>query len=183
MENQILLTKISEAKQGSQKAFSYLLNAFWLDVYNFQLKRIGNESDAEDITIQTFAKAFDKISTYDKNYSFKTWLITISKNIHIDMLRNQQVMVSSYSQELETIPIVDDSLTVEDTLIVEQNLNYLLSCIKKLKEPYRTVIQLRYLQEKSYKEISYATNTNLNNVKVTLLRAKKILLDIIKRVE
>ena len=56
---------------------------FWADVYNYQFKRIKNENDAEDITVQTFSRAFDKIDTFNTKYQFKTWLITISKNIHI----------------------------------------------------------------------------------------------------
>ena len=81
---------IKRAKENDQKAFNYLLDLFWDDVYGFQLKRIENENDAEDITIQTFSKAFDKIDTYDTSFKFKTWLITISKNIHIDLLRKEK---------------------------------------------------------------------------------------------
>ena len=72
---------IKRAKLNDQKAFNFLLDTFWDDVYGFQLKRIENESDAEDITIQTFSKAFDKIDTFDDNFKFKTWLISISKKI------------------------------------------------------------------------------------------------------
>ena len=75
---------IAKAKKGNQSAFRYLLNTFWTDVYHYQLKRNKNENDAEDITIQTFSRAFDKIDTFKEKYIFKTWLITISKNIHID---------------------------------------------------------------------------------------------------
>jgi len=85
---------IKQAKQNNQKAFNYLLDNFWDDVYGFQLKRIKNENDAEDITIQTFSKAFDKIATFNDNYNFKTWLITISKNIHIDLLRKEKKSIS-----------------------------------------------------------------------------------------
>ena len=52
---------IERAKNNDQKAFNYLLDVFWDNVYGFQLKRTENENDAEDITIQTFSKAFDKI--------------------------------------------------------------------------------------------------------------------------
>ena len=72
---------INKAKMGNQIAFSNLLDTFWNTVYGFQLKRTENENDAEDITIQTFSKAFDKIHTFDDSYEFKTWLIAISKNI------------------------------------------------------------------------------------------------------
>lgn len=179
----ILSEKIKEAKQGNQKAFSYLLNIFWSDVYNFQLKHTNDENDAEDITIQTFSKAFDKIKTYDESFSFKTWLIAISKNVHIDMLRNQRrkPIHASASEEKEVKTIIDESPTAEDGLIMEQNLNRLLACIKQLDEPYRTVIQLRYLQEKSYKDISGNTNMSLSNVKIILLRAKKMLAEILKK--
>ena len=83
-----LETSISKAKNGSQSAYSFLLDSFWLEVYNYQLKRTKNENDAEDITIQTFSKAFDKLNTFDEKYVFKTWLITISKNIHICSINN-----------------------------------------------------------------------------------------------
>jgi len=86
-------THIEQAKNGDQAAFRYLLNLFWADVYNYQLKRTKSENDAEDITIQTFSKSFDKIHTFDEKYTFKTWLITISKNIHIDLLRKKNTSI------------------------------------------------------------------------------------------
>ena len=88
-KNKDLEINISKAKSGDQAAFRYLLNIFWADVYNYQLKRTRSDNDAEDIAIQTFSKAFDKIDTYNESYVFKTWLITISKNIHIDLLRKK----------------------------------------------------------------------------------------------
>ena len=60
--------QISKAKEGSQIAFNFLLDHFWNDVYRFQLKRIQNEYEAEDITIESFSKAFDKINSYDDRY-------------------------------------------------------------------------------------------------------------------
>ena len=151
----LLAERIAEAKNGKQRAFSWLLDEFWIDVYNFQLKRVGSEAEAEDITVQTFARAFDKISSFDEQYSFRTWLITISKNIHIDLLRRQsEPILHLDTEEKESKRIADESPTIEDSLIMEQQFDYLLKCIKQLKDPYRTAIQLRYLQEKSYKEIA-----------------------------
>ena len=175
---------ITKAKSGSQSAFRFLLNTFWGDVYNYQLKRTKSENDAEDITIQTFSKAFDKILTFDENYVFKTWLITISKNVHIDILRKKKVSIStdtSKEQEEKVYLVVDDNPTPEDKIIREQNLEKLLRDIKQLKPKYQEVIQLRYFQELSYKEISEQINEPMNNVKVKLLRAKKLLAEIIKK--
>jgi len=176
-------TAIDKAKQNDQKAFNFLLDTFWDDVYGFQLKRTENENDAEDITIQTFSKAFDKIDTFNDNYKFKTWLITISKNIHIDLIRREKSKGSkSLSNDDESIyQILDDSPSPEDKIITEQNLAKLLKDIKKLKPDYQKVIHLRYFQELSYKEISEELKEPVNNVKVKLLRAKKLLAEIIKR--
>ena len=172
---------INRAKQNDQIAFNYLLDTFWNDVYSFQLMRTQNENDAEDITIQTFSKAFDKINTYDENYKFKTWLITISKNIHIDLVRKQKKTIQNTSKDNEDnyLEIIDDSPTPEDKIITEQNLAKLLRDIKKLKPHYQEVINLRYFQELSYKEISEELKEPINNVKVKLLRAKKLLAAII----
>ena len=173
---------IKRAKTNDQKAFNYLLDTFWDDVYGFQLKRIQNENDAEDITIQTFSKAFDKIETFDENYKFKTWLITISKNIHIDLLRKEKNSISHVisKDSKHAYHVLDDSPSPEDKLITEQHLAKLLRDIKKLKPHYQKVINLRYFQELSYKEISNQLNEPINNIKVKLLRAKKLLAEIIQ---
>lgn len=173
---------IKRAKLNDQKAFNYLLDTFWDDVYGFQLKRTENENDAEDITIQSFSKAFDKIDTYDDAYKFKTWLITISKNIHIDLLRKEKNSISQVisKDEREALQILDESPSPEDELITKQHLAKLLRDIKKLKPHYQEIINLRYFQELSYKEISKELKEPMNNVKVKLLRAKKLLAEIIR---
>src|SRR5690625_7745205 len=89
MKQEIVNLQIRKAKEGDQSAFKFLLDTFWNEVYGFQLKRVRNEYDAEDITIEAFAKAFDRIRTFDENYSFSTWLIAISKNIQIDKTRKK----------------------------------------------------------------------------------------------
>jgi RNA polymerase sigma-70 factor, ECF subfamily len=175
---------IQKAKQNDQKAFNYLLDMFWDDVYGFQLKRINNENDAEDITIQTFSKAFDKIATFKDDYKFKTWLITISKNIHIDLIRKEKKIISQSisTDESDTIyQVLDESPSPADKIITEQNLAKLLRDIKKLKPHYQEVINLRYFQELSYQEIANELNEPMNNVKVKLLRAKKLLAEIIQK--
>lgn len=174
---------IKKAKLNDQKAFNFLLDAFWDDVYGYQLKHIQNENTTEDITIQTFSRAFDRIDTYKEEYNFKTWLITISKNIHIDYLRKEKRNISqniSTDDENTIFQILDKDPSPEDKIITEQNLAQLLRDIKKLKPHYQEVINLRYFQELSYKEISNKLNEPMNNIKVKLLRAKKLLAEIIQ---
>lgn len=180
-----ILTEIVKAKEGKQSAYNFLLNTFWNEVYMFQLKRTNDEYEAEEITIQTFSKAFDKIATYKEEYKFSTWLITISKNIHIDLLRKRESSIRSQITRKEdgvyTIP--DENPTPEDALIKEQNLAQLLRYIKMLKPHYQEMINLRYFQEMSYKEMAETLDEPMNNVKVKLLRARRLLADIIQKVE
>ncbi len=179
-----IIDAIEKAKKNDQIAFNFLLDTFWNDVYGFQLKRTENENDAEDITIQTFSKAFDKIHSYNPDYEFKTWLITISKNIHIDLVRKRKSSISNTmdrNEEDDFYDVIDESPSPEDKLITEQNLAKLLRDIKKLKPHYQEVLNLRYFQELSYNEISEQLNEPINNIKVKLLRAKKLLADIITK--
>ncbi len=173
---------IAKAKEGDQTAFTFLLDSFWNEVYGFMLKRTENETDTEDIVIQTFAKAFDKIAVYNSEFKFNTWLIAIAKNVHLDMLRRRKSALfldRPDSEEHPAYDIADTAPTAEDKLITEQNLSSLLQCIKQLKPRYQEVIQLRYFQELSYQEIADELNEPLTNVKVKLLRAKKLLAEII----
>lgn len=183
INSEVLLEEIEKAKKGDQAAYKYLLDKFWVEVYSFQLKRIRNEADAEDITIQTFSKAFDKLNSFNDNYVFKTWLITISKNIHIDLLRKEKASIRANTSDtnMEYVhEIMDETPSMEDILINEQHLAQLLSDIKKLKPTYQEVINLRYFQEKSYKEIASHLEEPMSNIKVKLLRAKKLLAQIIE---
>lgn len=182
INNEELLKQIQKAKKGEQSAFKFLLDRFWNKVYRFQIKRIKNEYEAEDITIETFAKAFDKIVSFDEKYTFGTWLITISKNIHIDKTRKKNASIylnTTEASDEQVHKVIDGSPTPEDVLITEQNLAELLRYIKQLKPHYQEVINLRYFNEMSYNEISEALEEPLNNVKVRLLRARKLLAEII----
>ncbi len=177
-----ILQTIEKARSGDQKAFSQLLDTYWPEVYGYQLKRTRNENDAEDITIQTFARAFDKIDTYDPQYGFNTWLITISKNLHVDLLRKRKrnVLEQRENHSNEAMKkVLDESPSAEDQLIIEQNLKTLLENIKKLKTAYQQVIELRYFREMSYAEIARELEEPVGNVKVKLLRAKKLLASLI----
>jgi len=174
---------IGRAQTGDQVAFTMLLDHYWNEVYAFMLKRTENETDAEDITIETFAKAFQKITSYRREYQFNTWLIAIAKNVHVDLLRRRKASMLThldFENGQNPYEVADSSPSAEDILITEQNLSRLLACIKQLKPHYQEVIQLRYFQEMSYEEIANYSREPLANVKVKLLRARRLLAEIIR---
>ena len=178
-----IIFHIEKAKKGDQSSFTFLLNHYWNEVYGFMLKRTENETDSEDITIETFSKAFDKLSSYNTEFQFNTWLIAIAKNVHIDLLRKKKsshLIEITDNEDRQAYNVADTTPSAEDELITEQNLSQLLQFIKQLKPHYQEVIQLRYFQELSYQEIAEQLDEPLNNVKIKLLRAKKLLAEIIQ---
>ena len=182
MSEQNLQQIIDNAKTGSQTAYKDLLNRYWSDVFRFLTAKCSNDYEAEDITIKTFSRAFDKLDLYDSRYSFKNWLLTISSNLRVDFLRSQNKKIEAVDIAKENIVrIADVEPTAEDKLIQEQHLDALLKYIKQLKPHYREVINLRYFQEYSYKEIAEELDESLSSVKVKLLRARKLLYELIKK--
>jgi RNA polymerase sigma-70 factor (ECF subfamily) len=111
-------------------------------------------------------------------------LIAIAKNGHIDLLRKRKSSLFVENTEFEdqrAQNVADTTPSVEDKLITEQNLSQLLKFIKELKPHYQEVIQMRYFQEMSYQEIATKIDEPLSNVKIKLLRAKKLLAEIIQK--
>lgn len=175
---------IQSALQGDQSSYTQILDKYWSEVYHFILKRSGNETDAEDITIEAFSRSFDKLHTYKDEYAFNTWLITIAKNIHLDLIRKRKASsVLELDEEGSSLylNIPDGSPTIEDELIYEQNLLTLKYYIRQLKPHYQEIIQLRYFQELTYQEIAEKIQEPMNNVKIKVLRARKLLTELIRR--
>ena len=169
---------IKNAQKQDQKAFNELFDHHWGYLYNFQLKKTGNKDLAEEISIITFARAFDRISTFNNQFEFKTWLLTISKNIYNDILRKEKNSINLKNlSSISDIKVFtnEDHATPEEILITNENLESLLNKIKSLKIDYRKILQLRFFDGLSYKEISKQMNQPINTIKVKLLRAKNLL--------
>ena len=179
-QEQTISDLVYAAKQEDQHAFRQLLDLHWNELYGFMIKRTENENDAEDLCLQAFSKAFDKIETYNDEFTFSTWLTSIAKNLHVDLIRKEKTRLHQSTDVDEVgLDVIDKTLGPEDQLIRSQNLDKLLQQVRSLKPIYRDVIQLRFFQELSHKEMATQLGLSLSNVKVRLLRAKKLLAEII----
>ena len=178
MDTKEIEQAIELANQNNQKAFAVLFDAHWEYVYGYLLKQLQDDALAEELALKTLAKAFDKIATFKKEYTFKTWLISISKNLQIDHHRSTNIkgklaLTSIDKKHIKSLS--DDNPSPEDLLIINQNLKELQGKIKELQPIYATVLRLRFFEELSYKEIAEKMEMPINTIKVTLLRAKKLL--------
>ena len=178
------LVLVEEAKKGNEKAFARLMNRYRDSIYFMLLKMVSNPSDAEDLTIEAFGKAFRNLDSYTPKFAFSTWLFTIATNNCVDFIRKKQMSPApfdSYQDNIDnvTINIQSDLPDPEESLINHQKIAALKDIINQLKPRYRTLIQLRYYKEYSYEEIAAELKIPLGTVKAELYRAKTLLYNIL----
>lgn len=161
---------IEFAKQGIQQGFNFLVNAYWSYLYNFILKKTQDEYLSEEICIESFAKAFDKIGQFKMKYEFKTWLVQIAKNGLIDEYRKKNIETQAINTN--SLKIAEEStgeISTEKTASEE----IVLSELEKLQSEYQIVLRKYYLESMSFKEISEELQIPVNNLKVKAYRAKQ----------
>jgi len=181
------LDLVEKAVKGDQKSFAELMGRYRDAIYFMLLKMVNNKSDAEDLTIEAFGKAFKNIHQYSPNYAFSTWLFKIASNNCIDFLRKKRTNVISIdggiSEDKENdtpIHLKDETPDPEEHLIKQQKAVLMRTIVKKLKPRYRILIELRYFREFSYEEIAVELDLPLGTVKAQLFRARELLFNTLK---
>jgi len=177
------LILVQKAKNGEEKAFASLMNRYRDSIYFMLLKMVNNPSDAEDLTIEAFGKAFHNIDSFAPDFAFSTWLFKIATNNCIDFIRKKQTSPSHLEQFAEdldnlTVNIQSDMPDPEEVLINDQKIAVLRDIVNQLKPRYRRLIELRYYKEYSYEEISNELRMPIGTVKAQLYRAKSLLYNI-----
>jgi len=180
------LVLVEQARNGNEKAFASLLNRYRDSIYFMLLKMVNNASDAEDLTIEAFGKAFRSLETYTPNFAFSTWLFKIATNNCIDFIRKKQAspsIIDQASDEMNgyTVNIQSDMPDPEETLINRQKFAQLREVVSQLKPRYRNLIELRYYKEYSYEEISKELDLPIGTIKAQLFRAKTLLYNILNK--
>ena len=176
--------------KGDQRAYADLMRLYREPIYMLLLRMTHNPTEADDLTIETFGKAFCQLHTYTPKNTFSTWLFSIASNNGIDFIRRQRlelVSLSSLSVRNEDdqyeYPLPSDSPNPEQQLITKQRCERLREVVKQLKPRYRKVVEMRYYDELSYEEIAEKLQLPLGTVKIQLRRAKALLAEILKETE
>ncbi|TAK44146.1 MAG: sigma-70 family RNA polymerase sigma factor [Saprospiraceae bacterium] len=173
---------VKSAILGDQHAYAILHDRYRPSVYNHLYKMVRNHDDAEDLTIEAFGKAFNKLSTYAPHFAFSTWLFKIAVNNCIDYIRKKRLHFLSIDQPMEPYSEKDFTgslraiaLNPEEDFIRCQRLQMVRRILTHLNTKYRLMIELRYYQELSYEEIANELEIPLGTVKAQLFRAKEML--------
>lgn len=170
---------------NDQQAYAALMKRYKKAVYFMILKMIRDADDAEDLTMEAFAKAFKNLHRFKKDFTFSTWLFRIATNNTIDFIRKKKLKTMSINNSLTddggnavNIDIEDDDNNPQDEYIRTQRIEMVRIFVDKLPAKYRKLVKLRYFDELSYDEIAKELDKPLGTVKAQLHRSRELLYEI-----
>lgn len=179
------------ALDGEQGAYAELMERYRESIYYMLLKMVNNTDDADDLTIEAFGKAFNRLEQYHPSYAFSTWMFKIASNNCIDFIRKERKkkklsidtgMVNEDGENV-TYDIDSGARDPEEELIRDQKMEQMREVVMKLKPRYRELVILRYFKEYSYDEIAQELDLPLGTVKAQLFRAREFLANLMKHVK
>ncbi|WML50254.1 RNA polymerase sigma factor SigW [Neobacillus sp. PS3-34] len=177
----IVKNRIKQVKKGDQNAFGEIVELFKDRVYHVCYRMLGNRHEAEDAAQEAFIRAYININSFNQDLKFSTWLFRIATNLCIDRIRKKKPDyyldaevsgtegLTMYSQIASEAPLPEkelESLELQDTIQKE---------ILNLPEKYRSVIVLKYIEERSLNEISEILDLPLGTVKTRIHRGREAL--------
>ena len=182
MNDEQLFLLIQKAKDKDQKAQTKLINVFWVDVFSFVMKKVRDENDADEITVNVFSKVLSKLDMFDPHFQFKTWILTIAQNTVIDFWRKKNRENEDAVENLDEVKN-QYAKSPEELLISEEEQKKIIKTIESLDANNQDIIKLRFFEEKSIKEIAEELGISVANTKVRVMRAKKVLAELLKNNE
>ncbi|MCW8897397.1 MAG: sigma-70 family RNA polymerase sigma factor [Flavobacteriales bacterium] len=169
-----------------EKAYAILLEKYKDSIFYMMLKMVKNQDDADDLTIEAFGKAFNRLHQYTPDYAFSTWLFKIATNNCIDFIRKKKMVTFSIDKGFEdgegntsTFDIKENNLNPEEKFMRKQKIRIMREMVDHLKPRYKQLIVLRYFRELSYDEIAETTELPLGTVKAQLFRAREMLYNLL----
>ncbi len=172
---------IERAKQDPSE-FQHLFNKFFNKIFNYALRRTGDAYLADDITSNTFMRAYDQIGSFKwRGISFSAWLYRIATN-EINQLHRKKKRTTSLTTQM-TASLADDRFTDTELLEIEESIannekfRQIHAALSRLKTKYQSALTLRYFENKSIKEIAAILDISENTVKTHIHRGLKKLKD------
>lgn len=166
---------LKQARAGSKEAFGKLIEAYQGPVFNLAYRMLGNADEAEQAAQEAFIRAWTRLDSYDPAHKFSTWMLSITSNYCIDLIRKRRVQLLSLDGPLPAHPaLMSESSAGPETQVSENELQDLVqSLLKSLPADYRQAVVLRYWYDMSYDEIAEVMDTSVSAIKSRLFRARR----------
>lgn len=165
---------IAQARRGDDDAYSAVVEAFQVPVYNLCFRMLGNRQEAEDAAQESFLRAYRNLRRYDPARPFVNWILSIASNHCIDRIRRRRLRLAP----LEALPASgaqsgDPSPGPEAALIESDRQAKVRRMLDGLGSKDRAAVILFYWYDMSYEEIGETLSLSVSAVKSRLHRARK----------
>lgn len=181
-EEDLIKAALGDDSALAQAAFYTLYSRYHKGVKGHIAHYVQDEEEVEDICMESFAKAFKQLATYNFGNKFSTWLFRIARNTAFDHLSHEKarthksVRLTIDYDALEHIDIPSDDDSPEEEVIGTQDHESFLGCVEALPDIYRDVAKYCFIENLGYKEIAEKTKLPLNTVKTRIKRAKDLVI-------
>ncbi|WP_419886607.1 RNA polymerase sigma factor [Paenibacillus sp. B-A-8] len=160
---------IQNVLHGHKEDYSFLVNRYKNKIYGLLRGMGADHQDAQDITQETFIKAYRKLASHDLDKSFAAWLYTIATNLMKDLWKKTRP-TASLPDDLIKLSL---SYNPEEEFIRSEHRTELLHLMQKLPPNYRMALLLRYTNDLSYEEMCTLLEVPIGKIQNDLYRAKQ----------
>ena len=169
---------------GDRNAYQQLIEAHQSRVYHLALRMLGNEREAEDAAQDAFLQAYTKLASYNPEWRFKTWVMTITNNLCIDRLRRRKLEPTSFSDyaqptnsagEERELEFESNELPPDAVATQNEQRRAVSGMLQQLPAEDRSMVVMFYWDDMSYEDIARTMQTTVSAVKSRLFRARRTL--------
>lgn len=166
---------LDQARQGDKAAFGKIIEAYQRPVYNLAYRMLSNSGEAEEAAQEAFIRAYTRLESYNPNHKFSTWMLSITSNYCIDLIRKRRAVLLSIDEPLPPHPSLmsEKSSAPESQMMQNEQQEMVQALLTRLAPEYREAVVLRYWYELSYDEIAEMMDTTVSAIKSRLFRARK----------
>jgi len=166
------LSEVRRARRGDEQAFAALVRAVQRPVYGLCLRLLRTEAEAAEVAQETFLRAYQHLERYDESRPFDLWVLTIARNLCLDILRRRtKHRTEDVDEHAQVLPSGDAS--AEDKAIARQERQSLEEAMATLSVDDREVLALYYVQKRTTKEIAQVMNVAPGTIMARLFRARE----------
>ena len=171
---------LDQARRGDKAAFGKIIEAYQRPVYNLAYRMLSNSGEAEEAAQEAFIRAYTRLDSYNPNHKFSTWLLSITSNYCIDLIRKRRAVLLSIDEPLPPHPsLMSERASGPEPQIMQNEQEEMVQrLLAELAPEYREAVVLRYWHELSYDEIAEMMDTTVSAIKSRLFRARRQLAEV-----
>lgn len=169
---------IISVQAGEEHAYQYIIQRYQGKIFAYIMRLINHRDEAHDITQTVFLKAYKNLHSFDTERKFSSWVYRIAHNESVNWLKKKtRIKMESLENKVEQGLQFSESTDIHESVMKKEEAKKVRNAIDSLPEKYKEVMEMRYLQQKSYQEISDILQKPVNTIGTLINRAKKRLQD------